>query len=242
MAGRTASRIVIDSANRIFVVFPAETRACEQVFIYDGTSLVGTTPETIKALMQLSDKEKYQEMKLHNLDGGYMRSFDFGSASQSLQNFENNTADPVTSLLNTEHYLLVGMENGYQKIFDGESYKQLSEKSSGRIGSIMNLFRLPSGRILIQGNEGVSEFDGQHYRLIESAATGQNFKINDMCIDQMNPETYRIAFSSSDGGGYALYQNGFWEKCYTRRAVESIAQSDFIIFLAMPEGVFYLPE
>ena len=88
----------------------------------------------------------------------------------------------------------------------------------------------------------MSEFDGQHYRLIESAATGQNFKINDMCIDQMNPETYRIAFTNPDGGGYALYQNGFWEKYHTRSPVRSIAQSDFVIFLAMPEGVFYLPE
>lgn len=242
MVGRTATRIVIDGGNRIFVAFSAESKVYEQVFVYDGTSLVGTTPETINAILQLSDKEKYQEIKLHSLDGGYMRNFDFGNASQSLRDFEKDAAAPVTALLNTEHYLLVGMENGYQKIFDGENYKQLSEKGTGQIGAILNLFRLPSGRILIQGSEGVSEFDGQHYRLIESAATGQDFKINDMCIDQMNPETYRIAFSNPDGGGYALYQNGFWEKYYTRSAVKSIAQSDFVIFLAMPEGVFYLPE
>ncbi|MBU1106351.1 MAG: hypothetical protein KKB51_06760 [Candidatus Riflebacteria bacterium] len=242
MVGQTASRIVIDGSNRIFVAFAAAAKVYEQIFVYDGDKLSATTPQTISTLLQLNDKERYQEVRLHGLDGTYMRNFDFANASETLKNFEIDESAPVSAMLNTEHYLLVGMENGYQKIFDGESYKKLSEKGTGRIGAISNLFRLPSGIILIQGKDGVSEFDGQHYRLIESASTGQGFKINDMCIDQMNPETYRIAFTSSDGGGYALYQNGFWEKYYTKSPVKSIAQSDFIIFLAMPDGVYYLPE
>ena len=242
MAGQTASRIVIDSSNRIFVAFAAAAKVHEQIFAYDGDKLNATTPQTISALLQLDDKQRYQEIRLLGLDGTYMRSFDFANASQTLKNFEVDESAPVSAMLNTEHYLLVGMENGCQKIFDGESYKKLSEKGTGRIGAIANLFRLPSGIILIQGKDGISEFDGQHYRLIESASTGHGYKVNDMCIDQMNPETYRIAFTSSDGGGYALYQNGFWEKYYTERPVESIAQSDFLIFLAMPDGVYYLPE
>jgi len=207
-----------------------------------GTGLVGTTPDTILDILKAGDKERYQQVKLHYLDGGYMRSFDFGNASQSLQNFEKDESAKVTALLNTEHYLLIGLENGLQKIFDGESFKLLSEKGTGKIGAVLNLFRLPSGRILINGSEGTSEFNGQHYRLIESAATGPGFKITDLCLDQMNPETYRIAFSDSEGGGYALYQDGFWEKYYTPRPVKSIAQSDFVIFMAMPDGVYYLPE
>lgn len=242
ISGRTATRICIDSSNRIFIAFASSEKVYEQVFIYDGTGLVGTTPETILDILKAGDKERYQQVKLHNLDGGYMRSFDFGNASQSLQNFEKDESAKVTALLNTEHYLLIGMENGLQKIFDGESFKLLSEKGTGKIGAVLNLFRLPSGRILINGSEGTSEFDGQHYRLIESAATGPGFKITDLCLDQMNPETYRIAFSDSEGGGYALYQDGFWERYYTPKPVKSIAQSDFVIFMAMPDGVYYLPE
>lgn len=242
MAGRIANRIHIDGNDRIFVAFAASGKAYEQIFIYDGSNLVGTTPETIAEILAAHDKERYLQIKLHNLDGGYMRSFDFGNATQSLQNFEKDESAKVTALLNTEHYLLIGMENGLQKIFDGESFKLLSEKGTGKIGAILNLFRMPSGRILIQGDEGVSEFDGQHYRLIESAASGAGFKVNDICLDQMNPETFRIAFTSSDGGGYALYQNGFWEKYHTKQPVNSIAQSDFVIFMAMPDGVYYLPE
>lgn len=90
--------------------------------------------------------------------------------------------------------------------------------------------------------EGISEFDGQHYRLVESPATGAGWSITDMCPDQLNPETYRISFSASGRGGYARYQGNFWEKLHVNSPVLSLAQADRIIFLATPNGVDYLIE
>ena len=237
-----ASRIVIDSKNRIFVAFAANAMVCEQICLYNGSFLERTDPATVQRLLQASGTQQLEALQLHGLAGTYMRNFNFGNASAALAAFENGEPSPVTAMLNTEHYLLTGMENGLQKIFDGESYKQLSELGTGRIGAIRNFFRLPSGIIVIQGLEGISEFDGQHYRLIESPATGAGWSITDMCPDQLNPETYRISFSASGRGGYARYQGNFWEKQHVNSPVLSLAQADRIIFLATPNGVDYLIE
>ena len=237
-----ASRILIDSKNRIFVAYAANVPVCEQVCLYNGSFLERTDPATVLRLLQASGTQQLEALQLHGLSGTYMRNFNFGNASAALAAFENGEPGPVTAMLNTEHYLLTGMENGLQKIFDGESYKQLSELGTGRIGAIRNLFRLPGGIIVIQGLEGVSEFDGQHYRLIESPATGSGWSITDMCPDQLNPETYRISFASAMGGGYARYQGNFWEKLHVNTQVLSLAQADRIIFLATPNGVDYVIE
>lgn len=237
-----ASRITADSNNRIFVCFSANDNAFRQVCFYDGGKLVKTDPESVLKILKASDTQRLEAIQAHSLAGVYMRNFDFSNASAALAAFESGEPGEVNAMLNTEHYLLLGLENGQQKIFDGESYKALSLKSTGNIGPLKNLFRLPGGTIVIQGEEGVSEFDGQHYRLIESPSTGPGFKITDMCPDQLNPETYRISFTISGTGGYARYQESFWEKCYTKVPVLSVAQADRIIFLATPEGVDYLIE
>ncbi len=237
-----ASRIVIDRQNRICIAFAANSMVYEQVCVYNGSFLERTDPATVLRLLQATGTRQLETMQLHGLTGTYMRNFDFGNASAALAAFENGEASPVTAMLNTEHYLLTGLENGLQKIFDGESYKQLSELGTGRIGTIRNLFRLPSGIIVIQGLEGISEFDGQHYRLIESPASGIGWSITDMCPDQLNPETYRVSFSVSGGGGYARYQGNFWEKLHLNYPVLSLAQADRIIFLATPQGIDYLIE
>lgn len=237
-----ASRIAIDSQNRIFIAYAEPVMVCEQVCIYNGSFLERTDPATVLRLLQASGTSRLESFQLHGLAGTYLRNFDVGNASAALAAFENGEPGQVTAMLNTEHYLLTGLESGLQKIFDGEGYKQLSELGTGRIGAIRNFFRLPSGIIVIQGIEGISEFDGQHYRLIESPSTGPGFKITDMCPDQLNPETYRISFSGAGGGGYARYQGNFWEKFNVRKPVISLAQADRIIFLATPESVDYLIE
>jgi hypothetical protein len=238
-----ATRITIDSQNRVYVAFAKKTQVYNQIFLYDGNKLCGTDPGTIKKVLKIKDqKHQNKSIELHGLSQVYMRNFDFGNATASLAAFEDGDAEKVSSLLNTEHYLLIGLENGYQKIFDGENFKQLSEKGTGRIKAIRNLFQLPSGIILIQGAEGICEFDSQDYKLIESAATGPGFEITDICPDQMNPETYRISYKDSSGGGYALYQEGFWEKSSMDFPVLSIAQADRNIFLATTDAVYYQPE
>ncbi len=237
-----ASRVSIDGENRVFVAFAAPAKVCTQVCFFDGTNLVRTDPASVRQILQATDTRKLESVRMHGLSGVYMRDFNFGNASAALAAFENGDDSRVTAMLNTEHYLLTGLENGLQKIFDGESYKQLSEEGTGRIGAIGNLFRMPSGVILIQGADGISEFDGQHYKLLESPATGPGFKITDICLDQLNPETCRISFTSTGGGGYARYQEPFWEKFQAKKPVISIAQADPVIFLATPDGVDYLIE
>lgn len=237
-----ASRIEIDSANRIFIAYAHVSKVYNQLYIFNGDKLIGTDPASVMRAIVLPAEAGKKAISQLGLSGEYMRSFDFKNASATLQAFEQGEDAKVTAMLNTEHYLLTGLDNGLQKIFDGENFKQLSERGTGKIGAIRNLFRLPSGLLAIQGEEGVCEFDGSDYRLIESAATGFGFKITDMCLDQMNPETYRISFSSSDGGGYARYQESFWEKFYMDDPVISIAQSDLRIFMATPGGVYYLIE
>lgn len=237
-----ASRIEIDSANRIFIAFASASKVYNQIYLYNGDKLVGVDPVSVMRAIGLPAEAGKKAISQLGLSGEYLRSFDFKNASATLQAYEQGDDAKVTSLLNTEHYLLTGLDNGLQKIFDGENFKQLSEKGTGKIGPIRNLFRLPSGILAIQGEEGICEFDGRDYRLIESAATGFGFKITDMCLDQMNPETYRIGFSSSDGGGYARFQDSFWEKFHTEDPVISIAQSDLKIFMATPSGVYYLIE
>lgn len=237
-----ATRITIDHANRVFVAFEQRAKASQQIFFFNGRKLVNTDPPAILHIRQLSGADRLEAIKEHSLAETYMRSFDFANASAALQSFDPGDESKVTALLNTEHYLLIGLDSGLQKIFDGESFKQLSELGTGKIGPIGNFFRLPSGIIVIQGQEGICEFDGQKYRLLESAATGLGFAINDMCPDQLNPETFRIAFKSSEGGGYARYQEPFWEKLYTDVPIISIAQAELAIFLATADGVDYLYE
>lgn len=239
---KTATNIIIDSQKRIFVAFADDDRVYNQVHFFDGNLLVRTDPAAVQRILEATGSAQLESIKTHALNGVYMRNFNFASAAASLAAFETGDSSRVTALLNTEHYLLVGLENGMQKMFDGESYKQLSKQGTGHIGAIANLFRLPGGVIVVQGSEGINEFDGQQYKLIVSPATGPGFKITDMCLDQLNPETYRISFSSSQGGGYSRYQESFWEKFYTTFPVISMAQADRIIFLASPEGVSYVIE
>lgn len=239
---KTATDIAIDSQNRIFVAFASVDKVFNQVCFFDGRRLVRTDPAAVQQILAATGTAQIEAIKAHSLSGVYMRNYNFASGPAALNSFETGDDSEVTALLNTEHYLLIGLENGLQKIFDGESYKQLSKLGTGHIGAIVNLFRLPGGMTVIQGSEGISEFNGQHYKLITSPATGPGFKITDMCPDQMNPETYRISFSSSNGGGYARYQETFWENFYTSFPVISMAQADRIIFLASPDGVSYLVE
>jgi hypothetical protein len=239
---KTATDIAVDSQNRIFVAFADVDKVYNQVCFFDGRQLVRTDPAAIQQILVATGTAQIEAIKAHSLSGVYMRNYNFASGPAALNSFENGDDSKVTALLNTEHYLLIGLESGIQKIFDGESYKQLSKQGTGHIGAIVNLFRLPGGMTVIQGSEGISEFDGQHYRLIPSPATGPGFKITDMCPDQMNPETYRISFSSSTGGGYARYQETFWEKFHTSFPVISMAQADRIVFLAFDNGVAYLLE
>ena len=237
-----ATNIEIDADNRIFVAFSKADFTYNQIFVYNGSKLEGTDPESIKRLLKLKDKDRVNAIDLHGLSNVYMREFDFKNATDSLTNFETGVNGKVEALLNTEHYLLIGMDNGLQKIFDGQNFKPLSEKGSGKIGAIKNYFMTPTGIIAIQAEMGISEFDGTHYKLLELPLTDGGLKITDMCLDKMNPETYLISYTTTGGGGYARYQNGFWEKCPIPHSVRSLAQIDKRIFLATPEGVYYLKE
>jgi hypothetical protein len=237
-----ANAIEIDHNNRIFVAFGKDDMACNQIFVYNGEKLEGTDPLTLKKILKLEKKERAKAIDLHGLTGVYMREFDFDNATATLAVFEEGEAGQVQDLLNTEYYLLIGMKSGRQKIFDGQNFKSLSEKGTGKIGAIINYFQLPSGIIVIQGETGICEFDGEHYRLLESPATGMGFEITDMCPDQMNPETYLISYKSADGGGFARYQKGFWEKRSVEKPALSLAQDDKRIFLALPDGIYYLKE
>ncbi len=239
---RPATRVTIDSQNRTFVAFSGAVKSYEQIYFYDGEKLDRIDPEAVAAVMALPARQRAEAMKKYGLSGVYMREFDVANASASVAAFEEGSASPVSALLNIEHYLLIGHESGQQKIFDGQSFRELSIKGTGRIGAIKNIIRLPSGIIAIQAADGISEFDGQHYRLIETAASGPGFKINDITLDTFNPETYIIGFSDGAGGGFARLQNSFWEKYHTSFAVSSVAQSDHMIFLASEEGVYCLTQ
>jgi hypothetical protein len=237
-----ATNIEIDADNRIFVAFSKADFTYNQIFVYDGNKLEGTDPESIKRILKLKDKDRIDAIDLHGLSDVYMREFDFKNATDSLANFETGANAKVQALLNTDHYLLIGMHNGLQKIFDGQNFKQLSELGSGKIGPIKNYFITPTGIIAIQAEMGISEFDGTHYRLLELPITEGGLKITDMCLDKMNPETYLISYTTTGGGGYARYQNGFWEKRSLPHSVISLAQIDRRIFFATPDGVYYFKE
>lgn len=236
------SRIEIDSKNRIYAATTNKGSISDNVFFFNGTEMVGLGKEDLIKVLNMKGKKRQEAADQFGLTGNFMRTFDFANASEALKLYDNSSAETITSLLNTENYLLIGTEKANQYIFDGQSFKKLSIKGFGRIGAVRSLARLPEGEIVIQGSEAVTEFNGQHYNLINSPGIGGKSEISQLIIDTMNPETYRIAFKFSDQGGYALYQEPNWVKYFTDKPVLSIAQSDKIIYMAKPDGVFYLEE
>lgn len=233
------SRIAIDGKNRIFVAAEDQGSVSESIFYFNGQSFVGMSRRTLADILKLPVEQRKEAAESFGLTGEFMRSFDFGNATEALKMFDESGTEKITALLNTEHYLQIGSESGQQYIFDGESFKKISEKGAGSLGAIRTMARLPGGEIIIQGLEAVSEFNGLHYKLVNSPGVST---INELCLDTMNPETYRIAFEHGSQGGYALYQEPMWQKYHSDRPVKSIAQAEHVIYLAKPDGVYYLEE
>lgn len=237
--GRNIEHIDIDSKNRIYVAGNQGSAVSENIFFYNGAKMVGLSKSNLAKIIKMPAEKQKKAAELFGLSGDFMRGFDFGNATAALLAFDQSEAERITAILNTEHYLLIGTKSGEQYIFDGESYKKLSVKGAGSLGAIGNFARLPEGEIIIQGREAVSEFNGLHYKLTNSPGTNL---INDLCLDALNPETYRIAFEIGIQGGYALYQQPKWQKYYTDKPVLSIAQADKTIYMAKPDGVYFIEE
>ena len=235
----SVKHIAIDARNRIFIAADRPGPISEQIFFFNGKGLTGLSRSNIAKIIKLPAKQRQKAAESFGLTGEFMRGFDFGNATQSLLAFDQSANEKVAAILNTEHYLQIGTEKGMQYIFDGESFKKLSIKGTGTLGSICNFSRLPGGEILIQGKEAISEFNGQHYQLLNSPGVRE---ILDLCPDALNPETFRICFKTFNEGGYALYQAPLWQKYFTDQPVVSLAQADKTIYMAKPDGIYYLEE
>lgn len=236
---RGIQRIHIDSKNRIFFAGDRFASVSENIFYFNGKCLVGLSKSNLAAILKLPPEARQQAAAEFGLTGDFMRTFDFGNASESLKAFDQSEEEKISAIMNSEYYLLIGTDSGIQYIFDGESYKKLSVKGSGSLGAIRSFARLPGGEIIIQGAEAVSEFDGKDYKLVPSPGLND---ITQLIPDSLNPETYRISFKSGSSGGYALYQPPYWQKYYSDAAVISLAQAEKTIYLAKPDSVYYLEE
>lgn len=236
---RGIQRIHIDSKNRIFFAGDRFASVSENIFYFNGKCLVGLSKSNLATILKLPPEARQQAAAEFGLTGDFMRTFDFGNASESLKAFDQSEEEKISAIMNSEYYLLIGTDSGVQYIFDGESYKKLSVKGSGSLGSVRSFARLPGGEIIIQGTEAVSEFDGKDYKLVPSPGLND---ITQLIPDSLNPETYRISFKSGSSGGYALYQPPYWQKYYSDAAVISLAQAEKTIYLAKPDSVYYLEE
>jgi hypothetical protein len=236
---RNIQRIHIDSKNRIFFAGDLFASVSENIFFFNGKCLVGLSKSNVASLFKLPPEDRQKAAEEFGLTGDFMRTFDFGNASESLKAFDQSEEEKITAIMNSEFYLLIGTDSGLQYIFDGESYKKLSLKGSGGLGSIRSFARLPEGEMIIQGAEAISEFDGKDYKLVPSPGLND---ITQLIPDSLNPETYRISFKYGSSGGYALYQQPNWQKYYSDAPIISLAQAEKTIYLAKPDSVYYLEE
>ncbi len=237
-----AKRVCVDSSGRICVAFSGSIPIEEQIYFFNGQGLENLDYQKLLELLQLDQESQKSYFDFFGLSNTYQREFDLINASDSVRNFSSGNNSPVTAIINLPNYLQIGSKSGAQTIFDGESFKQLSEKGSGKLGEILNFAKLPSNRLLIQGKDVISIFDGLEYNSVVIPVASTTGVMTDFSPDSQNPEAFWVSFSNGSSGGFALYQKPYWEPFKFDVPVYSLAVGEAYIFICSKDGVYYYPN
>jgi len=230
-------RIYIDQFGKVVAAFSNRSQMSSQVYTYNGEGLENLDVDKLRSILSLKGKEKREAMKSIGLLSTYQREFNLKNASEAVKLFDQTIPSPISAIVNISNYLLIGTESGIQNIFDGESYKPLSELGTGNPGKILNFMILPNKNTLIQGESSISIFDGFTYEKL--LPVGVSFNMTDICSDVRNPETFWVSYVNGDSGGIALYEKPYWSLTKLSKPPHSLAVGQTYTYIASKDGVYY---
>ena len=234
--------IEIDSNGKIFVSCSNAIPLSEQVYIFNGEFFENFNINKISKVLSLKGKKKQAMLKLLGLTKTYQNELKLSRNASESFNFPIGDSEPITAIFNTDYYLLMGTQSGLQYIFDGQGFKILSEKGTGKLGKILCYKKLDNSNYLILGENGLRTFDGLTYTDIPPISDFNTNKLSDVCLDERNPQCFWVSFNGIKSGGISFYQSSVWETLYFNIPVNGICQTLTHIFISSDEGVYYLPN
>ncbi len=237
LAAEFTDVVEVDVDGRIYVAGGREMAASAQISQYNGHNFTNYGLPQLTAILGLRGASSTEQLKAMCLDGTYLHKFDTANASAAVKSYDaNEPQNKVTTLVGTPHYLLIGTADGAQTIFDGAAFRRLSQKGTGKLSGLLRMRRTPSGRLVLAATDRILTFDGETYRPATPAEPPFD-RYTDMCLDDLNPETFWVSYSANSSGAVALYQDPLWKTIKFDSPVRHLAVSDPYLFAAVASQV-----
>ncbi|MBP7634078.1 hypothetical protein KBA41_07890 [Candidatus Ozemobacteraceae bacterium] len=235
----TVTCIEADADGRVYATGGGDCPLSQQLALFTGSGFTRYEISTLKEILSRQGKAASDTLRALQMGGGYQRSFDASQATQSLSLFDPNPVEEaVSTMLGTEHYLMLGVGKGRLYVFDGEAFKPVSARGTGDLNRLAGLGRKACGDVVILGRKSCLLFDGLMFTptLPPDPAIGD---FTSLALDQKNPDLFWGSFTTGAGtGGIALYQHPLWNVFPLEKPVRKLVISEPFGFLLTPDGVY----
>lgn len=235
----TITCIEADAEGRVYAAGGGGRPLSQQLALFTGSAFTRYEIATLKEILGRQGRDASDGLRAMQMGGGYQRSFDASQATQALSLFDPNPVEQAISLmLGTDRYLLLGTGDGRLYIFDGEAFKPVSTKGTGELRGLAGLARKAGGDLVILGRKACLLFDGATFKPTMPPDSAID-AFTSLALDQKNPDLFWGSFTTStDGGGFALYQHPLWKVFPIQKPVRKLVISEPFGFLLTPDGVY----